>query len=370
MFNKTFVLPVLLLSLSSPLPLMAGPGHDHGENSAAASNGDGPKRQATGEVFMPKPAQRQLALRTQVAEVRPLSTVIEMNGQVALDPQSGGVVQTNLGGHFVPLDTGLLSLGATVKKGQILGYVVPRQAPLERSSQQAQLAQLRSDLSLANQRVERLVQLTGSVPRKEIDAAQAQVQSLKAQVAALSSGVSSREELRSPSNGVVASTAAISGKVYAEGDVLFEVVNPKVVRVEATWFESGAVPEFSSASIRLGNKTLKLDYLGAASSLKNQSLTLVFEARNIEDFRVPTGQLLKVYGELSNKVDGISIPSSAVVKNPSNQTIVWVKKEPEIFEPKVVLTEPLNGVEVMVRSGLSGDERVVVQGATLINQVR
>jgi membrane fusion protein, heavy metal efflux system len=296
--------------------------------------------------------------------------VIEMNGQVTLDPQSGGVVQTSLGGNFVPASTGVPKLGELVKKGQVLGFIQSSQAPLEQSSQQAQVAQLKSELVLAKQRVERLTQLAFTVPRKEIDAAQAHVQSLNGQVSALAGGLSSREALRSPSTGIVASSTAVSGKVFAEGDVLFEVVNPKVVRVEASWFEPSAVPKFSSASIRAGDQTLKLNYVGAASSVKNQSLSLVFEARDVANIHFPTGQLLKVYAELAEQTEGIAIPSAAVVKNSSNQTIVWVKKEPEMFEPRVVLTEPLNGAEVLVKSGLSGGDRVVVQGSTLINQVR
>jgi membrane fusion protein, heavy metal efflux system len=344
MLKKQFVLSVLAFSLSAPLSVYAGPGHDHGDEAPVASTGDGPKRLATGEVFLPKPAQRQLDLRTQVVQVKPQAKVIEMNGQVALDPQSGG--------------------------GQVLGFIQTPQAPLEKSAQLAQLSQLKSELALAKQRLERLTLLADTVPKKEIQATQAQVQSLGEQVSALSGGIGSREELRSLSNGVVASTAAIAGKVFSEGDVLFEIVNPKVVRIEATWFEPNAVPQFSSAQIPAGEKTLKLNYVGAASSVKNQSLSLVFEARNVDGPRFPTGQLLTVYGELAEKLDGIAIPSAAVVKNAANQTIVWIKKEPELFEPKVVLTEPLNGVEVLVRSGLTGDERVVVQGSTLINQVR
>ena len=305
-----------------------------------------------------------------MVEAKPVAKVIELNGQVAIDPQSGGVVQTILGGHFLPASSGVPRLGEPVKKNQLLGYVHMHQAPLERSGQQAQIAQLKAELELADQRLARLNKLVETVPKKEIEVAQLQVQSLTGQVAALSRGVSSREELRAPTTGILAATAAVSGKVFSSGDVLFEVVNPNVVRVEANWFEPGAVPAFSAATIRAGEQTLKLNYVGAASSVKNQSLSLVFEARNVENLRFATGQLLKVYGELADHVNGIAIPSAAVVKNASNQTIVWVKKEPELFEPKVVLTEPLNGVEVLVRNGLTGNERVVVQGSTLINQVR
>jgi cobalt-zinc-cadmium efflux system membrane fusion protein len=58
------------------------------------------------------------------------------------------------------------------------------------------------------------------------------------------------------------------------------------------------------------------------------------------------------------------------MKNPANQTIVWVKTAPERFEPRVVTTLPLDGVQVAVTAGLSADERVATAGASLINQVR
>ncbi|MDH4394794.1 MAG: efflux RND transporter periplasmic adaptor subunit [Limnobacter sp.] len=360
----------LVIMLLQPLPVWAGPGHDHGDDAPAAATGDAPKRQATGEVFLPKPAQRQLSIRTEEVNIQPLAKVLELNGKVALDPQTGGMVQTTMGGHFVPVEAGVPQLGQKVQKGQVLGYVHKHQSPLEQSAQQAQVAQLKSQLTLAERRFERIQKLADTLPKKELDSAQSEVQSLRAQVSALSGGISSREALRSPSTGLIASSSAISGKVFAEGDMIFEVVNPKVVRVEASWFEPGAVPQFSSASIQAGNSTVRLKYLGASSSVKDQSLTLAFEARELSDASFPTGQLLKVYAEQAQKVDGIAIPSASVVKNSSNQTIVWVKKEPEVFEPKVVLTEPLSGAQVLVRTGLTGNERVVTQGATLINQVR
>ena len=71
-----------------------------------------------------------------------------------------------------------------------------------------------------------------------------------------------------------------------------------------------------------------------------------------------------------SKVQGIAVPAASLMKNPSNQTIVWVKTEPEKFEPRIVSAEPLDGVTVAVTSGLKPGDRVATQGATLINQVR
>ena len=58
------------------------------------------------------------------------------------------------------------------------------------------------------------------------------------------------------------------------------------------------------------------------------------------------------------------------MKNPANQTIVWVKTAPERFEPRAITTETLDGLNVAVTSGLKVGERIATQGATLINQVR
>ena len=80
MINKNFALSVLVFGLFSPLNIYAGPGHDHGDEAVEQTLGDGPKRQATGEVFLPKPAQRQLGIRTLKTEIKPQAKVMELTG--------------------------------------------------------------------------------------------------------------------------------------------------------------------------------------------------------------------------------------------------------------------------------------------------
>lgn len=58
------------------------------------------------------------------------------------------------------------------------------------------------------------------------------------------------------------------------------------------------------------------------------------------------------------------------MKNPANQSIVWVKTAPERYEPRVVTVEPLDGANVAVTAGLQSGDRVTVRGASLINQIR
>ncbi|MEQ1771950.1 MAG: efflux RND transporter periplasmic adaptor subunit, partial [Devosia sp.] len=67
---------------------------------------------------------------------------------------------------------------------------------------------------------------------------------------------------------------------------------------------------------------------------------------------------------------GIAVPVASLMKNPANQTVVWVKTAAERFEPRTVTTQALDGVNVAVTSGLKPGDRVAIEGATLINQVR
>jgi membrane fusion protein, heavy metal efflux system len=363
--------PILLFAcvLAFPATIWAGPGHDHGEVAPAVA-GDGPRRMPTGEVFLPKPAQRQLNVRTSPALLEQHAKVIELNGRVVLDPQTGGVVQTTTGGRFEPAAGGVLQLGKSVKKGELLGYVVASQAPLERSGQQAELAQLRAQLALAEGRLQRVQQLRDTIPKKEVDAAASEVQSLKGQVAALAGGIGAKEALRAPTSGVIANSHAVAGKVFNAGDLLFEVVNPGVVRIDANWFDGATAPALGGATVLSDGQTIALHYLGASGSVRDQSLTLAFENRDLSEVRFAIGQLLKVYAERAEKTDGIAVASSALVKNAANQTAVWVKVKPETFEPRVVTIEPLDGQRVLVTSGLKPFDRVVVQAASLINQIR
>lgn len=56
--------------------------------------------------------------------------------------------------------------------------------------------------------------------------------------------------------------------------------------------------------------------------------------------------------------------------NNNNQPQVWIKLTAERFLPQRVQLVELSGTEVMITHGLGADNRVVVQGATLLNQVR
>ena len=64
------------------------------------------------------------------------------------------------------------------------------------------------------------------------------------------------------------------------------------------------------------------------------------------------------------------VPAPALVRSAANTPIVWVKTHAERLAPRPVRTQPLDGARLLVVDGLAGGERVVVDGAPLLNQVR
>jgi cobalt-zinc-cadmium efflux system membrane fusion protein len=359
----------LLIALIGIDPALAGPGHDHGDAPAAPS-ANGPQRQPDGSVFLPKPAQRQLGVRTLVTEAADLRRTLELGGKVLMDPNAGGKVQPLNAGRIEPGPRGLPSPGQAVRKGEVLAYVVPSAAPIERSNQNAQLAELRAAKALADKRVARLQELADTVPRKEIEAAESEAASLAARMAALGAGLSTREALLAPVSGVIASAHVVTGQVVDARELIFEIVDPSRLRVEALAFDAALASNIGSASLALGNQRLPLTFVGAARSLREQALPLSFRAQGAALDQLAIGQPVRVFVQTKDKLKGIPVPLASLMKNPANQTVVWVKTAPERFEPRTVTTEPLDGVNVAVMSGLQPGERIATQGATLINQVR
>lgn len=363
--NIRIGLTAVFLTIVSPL-WAAG---DHGTDTAAVAT-SGPKRLPDGSVFLPKPAQRQIGVRTLPAASDALPRTYELAGRVVMDPNAGGQVQALMAGRLEPGPRGFPDIGQRVRKGDVLAWVVPSGDPLERAGQQAQLAELRAAQALVGKRLARLAELADTVPRKEIEAAESERASLAGRIAALEGGLARRDALKAPVSGVIASSNAVAGQVVDARERVFEVVDPLRLRIEALAYDPGAAADIAAASVAVGPARVPLAFIGGARSLREQALPLMFRGEGEALSQLAVGQTLTVFVQTRSRVRGIRVPAAALMKNPANQTIVWVKTAPERFEPHPVTTAPLDGVGVAVTSGLADGDRVVVQGATLVNQVR
>ncbi|WP_300659068.1 HlyD family secretion protein, partial [Hydrogenophaga sp.] len=321
------IIASIVMVLSAVPQAQAGEGHDHGDGGAAPS-ANGPQRLPDGSVFLPKPAQRQLGVRTMATVDAELPRSVELTGKVLMDPNAGGKVQPLNAGRIEPGPRGLPNPGQTVRKGEVLAYVVPSAAPIERSNQSSQLAELRAAKSLADKRVARLKELADTVPRKDIESAESESASLAERIAAIGGGLATREALVAPVSGVIASAHVVAGQVVDARELLFEIVDPSRLRIEALAFDPALAANVGSATLSVGNQRVPLEFIGAARSLREQALPLGFRAQGAALNSLAVGQPVRVFVQTKEKVKGLAVPVASLMKNPANQTIVWVKTAP------------------------------------------
>jgi membrane fusion protein, heavy metal efflux system len=67
---------------------------------------------------------------------------------------------------------------------------------------------------------------------------------------------------------------------------------------------------------------------------------------------------------------GLVVPRAALAQAPNGQTVVFEHKEPEVFVPRAVRTEPFDSQSVLVTGGVEAGVKIVVRNAQLVNQVR
>lgn len=363
---------LVLASAAQAAPGAHGPGGEHLDAPGGTVSASGLARLPDGSVNVPKAAQRRMGIRTVLAPEAEAASTVELPGRVVLDPNASGRVQAVYGGRVEPGTKGLPVAGQAVKRGEILAYVQHHAEPYAVGNQRAELAELRSRRGVAEQRLQRLESLEGTVPRKEIETALAEARSLQERERSIAVSLSSRESLVAPVSGVVARADVLAGQVVEARDVLFEVVDPARVLVEATTADPALAARISSAHLQaLPEATLEL--LGAARVLRDGVLPLTFSVKaDKPDAALPLaiGQPVTVLVSLNERIKGFVLPAQAVVRSPANEPIVWIKSGAERYIAQPVQYRPLDARTVVVTQGLGTENRVVVQGAPLIAQIR
>lgn len=362
---------VLIATCSFSTLVWSHEGHDHeDEPPPAAALRDAPRRQADGSVLMPQAAQQQLRLRTLAVQAGQWPQAFELPARVVMDPNAGGRVQAALAGRVVAGPKGLPSLGQAVRRGQVLAHIEPTAGSIEQASLRAQQAELRAALQVAERRLARLVELADTVARKDTEVASAEVEGLHQRLGALGQGLSRRDALLAPVSGVIASAQVVAGQVVQPGDTLYEVIDPHRQRIEALVRDPNQAQQIGSAHLVLSDTSVPLQQVGAARSLRDQAVPVVFSGDAQALSRLVLGQSVKVIAQTREALPGIAVPRAALVKGAGNQDIAWVQTAPDRFEPRWVTHAPLDGTRVRVTAGLKAGEQVLVQGASLVNQVR
>lgn len=363
----------LLAPESFALKAFAHEGEDHG-------SGDKPAAQLTatrdiaqilsdGSVFVPKNTQRILAIRTTIPEATAYRRAVELPGRIIPDPDASGFVQAAVGGRLSPPQGGFPRLGARVKKGDVLAYVTPPMQTIDVSDMRQRQGELDQQISIVERRLARYETLasSGAVARSQLEETRLELQGLQERRASLDKVRREPEALVAPVDGVIADGTPVAGQIAQTNAVVFHVIDPARLWVEALSYES--LPALHRAAARVGDKEIALVFRGAGFTDRNQSIPIHF-AIDGDVAGVRVGQFVTVLAETPDEQRGIAVPRTSIVRTAAGQDSVFEHVTAERFEQRPVRIEPLDGQRVLISQGLDPGKRVVVQGAELIDHIR
>lgn len=349
-------------------------GHSHDVPQAAVTATPGARdlarRAPDGSLFVPKDTQRLLAIRTTVTAEADYRRTIELPGRVVPDPNASGYVQASVGGRVSPPDTGFPRLGMRVNKGDVLAYVTPPIQAIDLSDMRQRQGELDQQINIVERRIARFESLVqgGAVTRVQLEEAKLELQGLQDRRAALDRIRQQPEALVAPVSGVVAEINAVAGQMAQTNTVLFQIVEPSRLWIEALSFDTLSAANNATAKTGDG-RTLTVSYQGAGFSDRSQSVPVHFRIES-EASGLRLGQFVTVFAETEEVRRGLAVPRASVVRTQNGQDLVFEHVAAERFVPHSVRVEQLDGSRVLIMSGMSADARIVTQGAELLDQVR
>jgi cobalt-zinc-cadmium efflux system membrane fusion protein len=332
---------------------------------------DTPYRLPDGSAFLPIATQRIFSMRWQVSRQADVPMAYEIPGHIITNPGTGTLVHATLAGVVEANQGAFPYLGMTVRSGDVLAYLQPTMSVSERTQIEARIQQLVNLVSLTEKQIERLKEVLFIRYRaNKIEALKVQMDGSRRELAALQNSHGRRDALRANADGVISRIDGVVGGTVGQGQVVFEIIDPRALWVEAAAYDPAIAANIGSATAVAGDgDILNLEFVGGGLVLSNQAIPLRFRVLDAPG-GLSVGTPVTVIVRQDRTIAGIPVPASSVIRDGDGRSIVWERLSAERFTPRQVRVVRVAGDEVVVQSGLSDGARVVVDGATILNQVR
>jgi hypothetical protein len=378
-FGKLLVLFLMAQAVATAAVDRTASAHegDHGVESKAAAAGDAAQRLADGQVFVPKPTQRILDVRTVIARTETHPRTAVFIGRVITDPNRSGVVQSISGGRVIAPEHGLPRIGQTIARGDLLASIEPPMPIADRTTISERAGELEQLIAVAEAKLRRLRPLAerSIIQQSLVIETEAELAGLYRRRDLVREARIAPEALRAPIDGVLALSRAVAGQVVQAQDLLFQIIDPNSLWVEAYDYGDNdpaslkAATAAGPANAPSAARGLQLLFQGWSRTLQQQATVLHFSI-TAPPSSLRVGQPVTVTAPLGETVSGIVIDRDAVVRAGNGESVVWRHVEPELFEPRPVRSEPFDATRVRIVAGIRDGDRIVVRGAGLINQIR
>ncbi|OGV66823.1 MAG: hypothetical protein A3K18_30250 [Lentisphaerae bacterium RIFOXYA12_64_32] len=309
------------------------------------------KKQESANSTGPLPSV-PVCVQTAVLEVR--ATSDEVVGTVR--PKLTAKISAQISGPLIDVP---VSTGQEVKKGDLLARIDAKEIETQRDQAKAVLEQAEAEL-------DRLTKLLGNrvVAQQEVDNVQMRQRVAKAKLAEVETMIG-YAAITAPFDGVISGKFADQGDLAAPGRVLFELDDPRDMRMEAF------VPEATAGSVKSGaTYEVRIDVIGnpLQAVVSEISPTADSSSRTfLVKFDLPPTPGLHAgqFGRVRIPVATTSVlvvPAVAVLLRGQMETVFVVEAD-NLAHLRLVKTGKREGDKVEILSGVTEKERVVSEGA-------
>ena len=362
-------------------------GDDHG----AAALGATAAPLAGAPIVVPKEVQFLAEVRTARVKQTTRAEQRRALGTVTTPTARQAKVHSPFSGRVLPEER-LAARGDTVEKGQVIARVEQSTDVSSSVALKTEIARAEADLAEAREatklaaaeaaRVEKLGDAAAGKRRQEsasaLATARQRAEGLERALEELRDGMRTGEgstrvvSLTAPIGGVIAATAAVSGEYISAETVLFEIVDPAEVWVEAEIYEMDlGLLQGTATAVALTDAFPTERFSGSLVSVgtsvdpATRTVKAVFGVDNARGL-LRDGMALDVFIASARERTGLLVPKASIIHD-GPQTSVYVKEAPEVFKAHPVKVAVEWDDAVLVEGGLEDGEIVAVQG---IYQIR
>ena len=357
--------PVALCCLASLLGCASGSGGD-------ADPATAPERSQLPPGFV---VANTTHLTVEEVRLEPWQPAVTAPARVTLEEGSLNAVSSPVDGR---VSTVHAVIGQRVEAGDELASIVSAEAASARAGMRAAEARLRAARDRV-ERQERLMQSGAGIERElvtarnELAEARVELERSRLEVRTIGDGRGTEVVVRAPAAGVVLRrNVAIGSSVSMDGEPMFEIGD-----LDRLWFVAD-VYERDLVLLGEGSRVI-IDRLPGGQEVEGEVVLIgaSFEStmRRAPVYVAPTAPLDGALRPgmtgrarlLLEPDDTIRVPTRSVLIKDGRHTVVYVEREPGLFEARPVTLGRQSNGHVQILDGLVAGERVVTRGALLVD---
>ena len=176
-------------------------------------------------------------------------------------------------------EQGLPRLGQPVAKGDVLAMIEHAIPAADRTTISERMGEIEQLIAIVEARLARLRPLAerGVTPQSQIIDGETELAGLKRRREAIRETRIAPEVLRAPIDGVIAASRVVAGQVVQAQDLLFQIIDPASLWVEA--FDYGEIDPATlkeATAVGAGSTPMKLTFQGWSRALQQQATIVQF----------------------------------------------------------------------------------------------